>query len=155
MKKIVVCMAVLAVLACSLGVSAQTKTNMLSTNPLGIIFGVFNLEYQKAIGPKNALGISAVYWNPPAVDISVIGGAVSFNIYSKKAFHGFFVKPAVNVGFASWKWVDINMVETDESGVSFGLGAVAGYRWLWNSGFSIGLGGGVSYTLGDYAGIDF
>jgi hypothetical protein len=160
MKKLVVLMAAAAVLACSAGVSAQAKTNMLSTNPLGIIFGIFNLEYQKGIGDKNAIGISAVYWKPPLIDISIMSGTISYNIYTKSTFHGFFVKPAVTLGYASWKWTTIDpttlaLTEEKKSAVNFGLGADVGYRWLWNSGFSIGLGGGIKYTLGSYEGIDF
>lgn len=160
MKKFVVLMAAAAVLFCTVGASAQEKSNMLSTNPLGMIFGVFNLEYQKAVGAKNAIGISGVFWKPPALDITIMGGSVSFNLYTKKSFHGFFLKPAVDVGYASWKYTEIDPItwtstEKDMTAVTFSLGAVAGYRWLWKSGFSIGLGGGASYTLGDYEGIDF
>jgi hypothetical protein len=155
MKKLVVLMAAAAVLACSVGASAQTKTNMLSTNPLGIVFGIFNLEYQKSVGEKSALGISAVYWKPPLIELSFIGGNISFNLYSKSAFHGFFVKPLVSIGYTSWKFIDITLAEVDNSAVTFGFGADAGYRWLWKSGFSIGLGGGIRYTLGSYSGIDF
>jgi len=160
MKKLVVCMAAMAILAGSIGVSAQTKTNMLSTNPLGIVFGVFNLEYQKALGEKTSIGISAMYWKPPLIKLNVLGATLSFTIFSKSAFHGFFVKPLVDIGYASWKISTLDLIagtttETKSSGISFGLGAVAGYRWLWNSGFSLGLGGGVAYTLGDYGGLDF
>jgi hypothetical protein len=162
MKKLVVCLAAVAVLACTVSVSAQTKSNMLSTNPLGMIFGIFNLEYQKGIGEKDAIGISAMYWKPPLIDLSIIGASISYNIYFKSTFHGFFIKPSVSIGFASWKFTTIDMTSSsfgtkteDKTAMDFGLGAIAGYRWLWNGGFSIGLGGGMTYTFGSFEGIDF
>jgi hypothetical protein len=160
MKKLVVCLAAITLLVSTLSVSAQTKSNMLSTNPLGMIFGIFNLEYQKGIGEKDAIGISGMYWKPPAIDLSIIGASISYNIYFKSTFHGFFIKPSISIGFASWKYTTLDMntfmpTTADKTAMDFGLGAIAGYRWLWDSGFSIGLGGGMTYTFGSFEGIDF
>ncbi|MGA2508079.1 MAG: hypothetical protein ABSF80_11465 [Chitinispirillaceae bacterium] len=159
MKKLVVCMAAIAILAGSTGVAAQTKTNMITVNPLGLIIGYISLDYEKAIGPKTTLGILPYFWSPKGIDITLLGGSIAANFYSNSAFHGWFIRPSVSIGYASWNYTtfDINLNEiTNKSNlVTFGVGAIAGYRWLFQSGFSIGLGGGVNWTGGTFAGIDF
>ena len=159
MKKLVVCMAAVAILAGSTGVSAQTKTNMITVNPLGLVIGWIGLDYEKSIGPNTTIGILPYFWSPHGIDITVAGGSIAANFYSKSAFHGFFVRPSVGIGFASWKYttldINFNEISTNSSLVAFEVGALAGYRWLFQSGFSIGLGGGVTWTGGSYTGIDF
>jgi len=164
------------ILAASLAVAVMAsavmaeegKTNSITTNPLGMIFGVYNLEYQRHLADKHAVGASFSFWKPKLLDLSNIGADISYNFYSKGGFEGLWIRPAVALGVTKWKWdetiVDWNddftdytssTIEVDESVFTFGAGATIGYKWTWEKGFTMGVAGGLQFVAGDFVGIDF
>jgi hypothetical protein len=132
---------------------------MITINPLGLVIGWIGLDYEKSIGPKTSIGILPYFWSPHGIDITIVGGGVAANFYSKSTFQGWFIRPSVDVMYASWKFttydIYLNSISNNSHIVTFGVGAIAGYRWLFQSGFSIGLGGGITWTGGSYTGISF
>ncbi len=142
----------------------EGKTNSITINPLGMIFGVYNVEYQRHISEKNALGASFSFWKPRLLELSNIGGDISYNFYSKGGFEGLWIRPSVGFGVTKWEYDTVvwddgfssSKLETiDESIFTFSAGATIGYKWTWPKGFTMGLAGGLQYTAGDFVGIEF
>ncbi|KMQ50639.1 hypothetical protein CHISP_2490 [Chitinispirillum alkaliphilum] len=134
------------------------KQNLITTNPLGMAFGVFNAEYQRSISDNASIGINGIFWSPPVVDLVIFGVGGSYNYYSKASFRGLWIQKGINIGVATFDIDEIiNSYEVKTKTVSAfttSLGALIGYRWTWNT-FSLGTGGGISFTIGDFEDHDF
>ena len=60
--------------------------------------------------------------------------------------HGFFVGPRVRYRSWSLSWVNDDELPEYYSLNTFNVDGVIGWRWVWDPGFSLGLGGGVGYS---------
>lgn len=72
---------------------AGSYTSVLSANPIGLVFGIANVEYQKNVGDNSAWAIRGLYWGDKAGDwewsaLGVGGG-----------YRGFFAPTAPAGGF--------------------------------------------------------
>lgn len=147
MKKIVL---VLAVVFAVSSVKAQDgKMNVVKVNPLGLLFGNAGLSYERALTAKSSVQINGNFGglSVGGVKYTSFGAGADYKFYlsnSKEAPAGFYAAPGA--AFYSTK-----VKET--GGTSFtGSGAVIrgliGNQWIWDSGFSLDLFGGVNYYLG-------
>lgn len=120
--------------------SAGTKSYNLHANPLGLLFGVANLNFDFKLSDNFALGVGASYFRYTYLTTSAtsIGFSVAGTWFpSHDAFTtGLFVRPEVGYAFAS---------VTGASASGIAIGANVGYWWFWEGGFNLGLGGGLSY----------
>ncbi len=68
MKKILLCMVMLVMLF-SVAVFAEEEPKqvlpkqVLSVNPLGLAFGIFNVEYESVISDSSTWAVKGLYWN--------------------------------------------------------------------------------------------
>jgi hypothetical protein len=125
--------------------AARARERTLTFNPLAILFGVFNAEYEQALGPNMSMfvGPSLIYLS--ALDTSVLGlgltGGLRYFVGSGRAPKGFWVGPQVGLSYVS-----LTANDTTVAGAAIGVGGLLGYTWLFNSGFVVSLGGGVQFT---------
>lgn len=148
MKKVLLTVAILAS-----GFFVQAQKNVIKANPLGLLFGSAQFGYERAIGSKQSLELSAAF---SSVKVTVggsesknlgYGAEAKYKLYfssSKQAPRGWYGSPFVS--FSSTKYDLAN--EKKASATTYGGGLLAGYQWVFgggNSGFSLDLNFGAGY----------
>lgn len=170
----------LAVLACAAGLGAGpaygSPDNSLTLQPVGLLFGIGNVEYENLLSDTNAIAarINFFNWGLGDWNTSGIGAGVSyrfFPLHQEQAPRGLWYGPAVDI---------LNVSSTFEgaSGSSLFVSILGevGYKWLFgreialvvspflNLGYTIGslqIGdsslpwGGLTFNLGLSAGVAF
>jgi len=133
----------------------------ISANPLGLLFGVFNVTYEQQIAPKNTFTINGSYFTYNDWSAGSIGGSYRFYLLQEdvRAIQGFSFGPMAEIAF--WSWGGPGTFSY-EGGTVFYIGAEAAYKWVFSGGFMVepllqlrfgvnkleGLGGFSSYGLG-------
>lgn len=132
---------------------AKAQDNVVKVNPLGLVIGVFNVSYEKAINESGAIEVGANYFNWKNLDLSGMGGEVAYRIYFSKnndAPEGIYGAPFINVNSMKYKYTTLDSnfipVEKDDSAVGFGGGVKGGYQWIFDSGLALDLFFGYGYT---------
>ena len=123
----------------------ENYPNVIKVNPIGLAFGNINMSYQRALAKSHALQIGANYWYKIfGTTVSGIGVRGGYQFFltgrTKTAPEGFYIGPQVSYNSMTEK-------ETDISVSAFGVGAMLGYQWIWNSGLSLDLGIGPIYQF--------
>lgn len=120
---------------------AHAQKNIVKVNPIGIIFGVFNAEFEHAFTEKSSFTIGASYLNWSTFDVTALGADLGYRFYFAKTTNapaGIFLSPFISLG--SYKNTD-----NDETAFALGYGGRAGYQWIWSSGFALDLYFGYGY----------
>lgn len=138
------------------GSDVASQKNVVTVNPLGLIFGLWNARYERALGDSAGIGLGLNYWGFGLTDwkYSILGGQLDYNFYLEKhALTGWFVGPhlGIQVASISYKWINlITLEETNDtaSSVFVNIGGQGGYRWIWNGGFTLALSGSLGYNAG-------
>ncbi len=151
MRKRVIAFTVILILIPFLGRAADSiapkQKNLIMFNPAGLIFGIFNLEYERAISKKISMSLDGVYWSLSIndVDLQIYGGGVAPRFFiSKQALNGLFLSPGVFLYSISAEDNQGN----SESATGFSFPFLLGYTWIWGyeTGFALSVGAGVSYN---------
>ncbi len=156
MKKVLL----LAVIAVAFTFKSNAQKNVVKANPLGLLFGVASVGYERAVSDKGAVEISAAYSSAKVVfdsneeiTASGFGAEGKYKFYfsaERLAPRGWYFAPTITYANAS--------AESDsESGevTIFGGGAVAGYQWVFGggtSGFALDLNFGAQYISANVSG---
>ncbi len=152
--------AMVAVMFMSMPASASEPTSAdkwpsygIQIDPLtpivGAVIGFVAAEVEFQVAFSDYVGLSVIpafVWTKLTVSGEEVGG-YGFSIRAGPRFFpqgrrldGAYVLPFVDFAYASAS------SDTSSAEVSIlGLGAEAGYSWTWSNGFSINLGGGLSY----------
>ena len=138
------------------------KTNLISANPLPLIWGEFDLNGEHKMNEKSSITAAFSYWSLSFANYSwtAIGVGGGYRMYfSPVAPDGFYWEPRVDVATVSLK-IDYSILglgTATGSGIVFSPGAVVGRQWVWEGGFFIdlaigaGIGiGSVEATVGPY-----
>lgn len=119
------------------------KNNNLTCNVLGLIIGGVSIGYTGAVGDVVSIGLRGLFLFPVLTDFSAAGGEISLLFWTKHPNNGFFLGPFLQISKTFppkddyVEWIGVLTVTP---------GIELGYRWLWNSGFNIGLGAGIGYA---------
>lgn len=120
---------------------AQEKApaNVVKVNPLGLLFGNLNFTYERAISAHSSLNATVGYTslsatvdgeNTRLTGFGVGGGYRYYFSADKVAPDGWYVGP--NAAYSS--------ATIEGAGVStFGVGALAGHQWVFDSHFDLDL----------------
>lgn len=107
------------------------------------------VHYQRALGEHFSIGLMPIYMSFSSVDgtLKGFGGILTFNYYSKQPFKGWwFLLGAGYYSFSATLNGTSLTAATSESGSTISVLGHFGYRFLFgNSGWNLGLGGGVQY----------
>jgi hypothetical protein len=139
-------LAVAVALACTTAVAAAqepARRQVLSTNVVGIPFGYYNVEYERAAGANSSIGVSGSYFT------FVTGGDgdptytaldARVRLYPSAALTGF------SVGL-SGGYLGVGSGGVDKSGMT--VGTTLEYQWLLGRerNFAFALGGGFKRVL--------
>ena len=100
---------------------------MVTANPIGIVFGWFNAEYERKITESTTWGVSASRLTFFDDDFTYSNGSALLRYYPQgAALTGFFVGGKLGVHNVS----DDSEFRDDENGTFLGLGVDVGYNWL-------------------------
>lgn len=125
----------------------------ITGNPLGLLVGWYNLEYERRAGESRTWGVTASVWSPWFDDYlfdDVHYGQVTAvaRFYPQgKALHGFFMGAKAGVHHV---WVS----DDDDAGTFFSAGLDLGYNWRQgrDGRFVTGIGVGAQRVFGLFDG---
>lgn len=108
----------------------RIRRTMISSNPLGWMFGFYGLSVSHAISDHVVLRADGNVYN----DIFGEGGSgyelgVGIPIYLRRAYQGLFLEPGFMVREMGNDW-------DDNAHRELGPQVLIGYGWVWDSGFS-------------------
>jgi Protein of unknown function (DUF3575) len=160
MKKVIV--SLVAVIA-TVGAFAQKggseggPQNVIKVNPLGLIFGAANVAYERALNEKSSIVIAPSFggFKLGGFKYSQFGLGAEYRFYlskTKTAPEGFYAAPGLGFTTGKTKVEDFfgSGSEPEAKFTSFGGKVVIGNQWIFNSGFTIDLNGGISYQSFSY-----
>jgi hypothetical protein len=141
MKKFIYVMLVALFVAVSSKAQENGK-NVIKINPLGALFGSYSMSYERVVDTRSTVQFDANYGNINifGLRINTFGVGAGYRYYfskSKSAPEGFFVSPSV-----SYSNVSLSLTDTPTDRFQVGTyegGVVAGYQWIFDSGFQIDL----------------
>ena len=120
--------------------SERWPKNTVTTNPLGMALGIFNLEYERAVYDRVSIYGGPSYFGLGVDDTSIdafgIDAGARFFV-SGQAPEGFFLSPGVGVAHVS--------ATGSDSVIGWTASALFGYTWLFDRAFALSLGFGGSY----------
>jgi hypothetical protein len=106
----------------------------VSTNPVGLVLGLYGVSLSYAFSEHVALRGDLNYYDPIDSDINGVEIGAGAPIYFRKMYSGLFLEPGI-------------ISRTTSSGGSdsttFGPQVLLGYHWYWDSGFNTALALGV------------
>jgi len=150
MKKVLFSIAFLGIAIFSMG--QDEPQNVIKVNPLGILFGSANIAFERAISEKSSVVIAPSFggFKLGGMKYSNVGIGAEYRYYlgQSTAPAKLYVSPGV--GFSSGKvkyeWDVFGEEGNDKiKFTSLNAKAVIGHQWIWDSGFTLDLNGGVSY----------
>jgi hypothetical protein len=121
------------------------QKHLVSTNPLTWFFGTFGLGYTYAFHKHFAAHVEAGFFHIWKTELYGAEFTASVPIYFKKMHDGFYLEPGAY------------LLAVDAYGTSVVAGGpqlLLGWSWIWDSGFNVNLGFGMSYTFADFQGED-
>ena len=121
-------------------------------NPLGLLFGFYNVDVGVAVTDKLSANFAGHYWSLDflGVETKAWGAGIGAQyFFYGNVFQGAFVYPALEIARTS-----ITIGDFSASGTLFGPSAIVGYQWNFHP-FTVRVGGGGQYLLGDVSGQNY
>lgn len=137
---------ILVLLMANVSMAAGDQTVMV--NPLGLLFGIFNGVYEKSLGDQNSFLVSGNYfsWELLGDKLTGLGVGGGYRMYlGDEDFSGFFGQGTAGVSFVK---------APEVSSTAFDVGALVGFKWLFNHGFTMEAGAGATMLFGSIEGYD-
>jgi hypothetical protein len=131
------------------GNDGSDKKNVIKINPIGFLFGNASVGFERAINDNSAIQVNGSFGGISlgGVKYTNVGFGIDYKYYfakDKSAPLGFYASPGV--GFYSVKVKEAG--GTSVSGSGFIIKGVIGNQWIWDSGFSLDLFGGINFYAG-------
>lgn len=119
------------------------QDNAIKFNPLAFLGGTDLFSIEHAIKNNNSIGAGLGFSSFGSGDLKYtqVGAEGSFRHYTKESLKGFYL--GGSAGFSSGKVLD-------EKFNSLKIGARIGNQWVFDSGFVLDIGGGISYRTFNY-----
>lgn len=118
----------------------SSKTYSVTVNPLSLLIGFANAGFNFGVTDRMTLGVGGDYFYVESGGSSATGygGNIRMNYYlsGPRLSDSWYVSP----------FVSLTNYDVGASVLSFGTGVIAGYQWVYDSGFTMMLGGGVRYS---------
>lgn len=135
---------------------ANAQENSVKVNPFALLGGTDLVSYERAIGGASTVGVGVGIGGFKIADYkySNVGGSVFYRYY----FGGTPLKGWYGLGGLSYsngkakynKSIFGEDLKFEHKYNSFGGNVRAGYQWVWDSGFTLDLNAGISYSSFNY-----
>ena len=82
---------------------AKAQTNVIKANPIGFVYGIANVSYERAFADNQSIAFSGSYFNSGEVQdvsaVTAIGANITYNYYllSDNAPKGLYIGPGVGM----------------------------------------------------------
>ena len=154
MKKIIALTLIFSSFSTLMFAQKSGKKNVVKINPFGLFFGNASLSYERALNDKNSVVISPTFGDLKVDNYkySSFGLGAEYRFYTREeAPEGFYLSPGV--GFSSGKVKLENSTSNNEANsTGIYIKGVLGKQWIWDSGFTLDLNGGIQYANYKYTG---
>jgi len=118
----------------------------ITTNPLGLAFGLLNATYEQQLSSNNSFTVNGYYWTITDWIGYGIGGSYRwyFDLFKtrQKPLEGFSVGAAINLN--SWTWN--GFVSAYDNGITIMIGGTATNKWVWD-GFALEAGVSLGFPI--------
>lgn len=145
----------IALLLLTVKLNAQPN-KAITVNPLGLFWGVMNVQYEFQHTPANSIAIRAnfVGYDMGSFSNSAFGIGGSYRWYAdKKPVVGLWYGPSTD--FLFWSAKEKNKVAPNvHNSTFFGLGGDIGYKWNFSQ-FGVEIFGGLRYYFGEIGELPF
>jgi hypothetical protein len=122
------------------------KSSNIRVNPLGLMFGVANATWDIGAAERFTIGPSAAFTTRTSNGVTATGYGfgvdTNFFLGHDRFTDSWIFSPFIGYAHAS---------SSNGSASGSSLGANIQYGWFYDSGFNIGLGGGIQYISIDYS----
>ena len=151
MKKVIISLTLATIFFTAVKAQDERK-NVIKINPVGLLFGSANVAYERAFSEKSSFVIAPTFGSFTLGDFkySSLGISAEYRQYlssEKPAPLGMYVSPGI--GYTSGKLKN-NSGDEAKFG-AFVIKGVFGRQWIWDSGFTIDLNGGIQYLNYSYS----
>lgn len=120
--------------------SVVDKTINLQIAPFGFVTGDSTVTVSFALGGHVTAGLGFDYMAPILPPTHQIGAGLDLLFWFKRSHTGWFLGPYAHIAYSMRS-------DTTLPVTSMHVGAMFGWRWLWQSGFNLGVGGGLGYKF--------
>lgn len=142
-----------AIAICGMVSAQQNSIKIAPFSLFGGAFGGVNmLSYERAINEKSSLGLGAGYVGYSTEEVKYRHGGASlfYRYYFSQVLKGGYASGTASYGLGKVENKDYYSNTTEDNYGILGIGFRAGYQWVWNSGFTLDLNGGLNYTFFNY-----
>lgn len=108
----------------------------ISTNPVGMVVGLFGVSASYAVHQNVALRADFNYYAPVGEDERGVEVGVGLPIYFRKVYSGLFLEPGLMMRQISDEFSDSDTTQ-------FGPQVLVGKHWYWDSGLNLAVAGGL------------
>lgn len=130
--------------------SSGARTQDITANPLGLVYGLANVTYEKALSNENSWLVSGLFTSRGVVgsNLTIFGASGAYRWwFDETMLTGWYAGPEVLVTSINWSY-EVLSTKYSASGLMFGGGGQGGYQWIFNNGFTLNLGGSIGYLAG-------
>ena len=111
-----------------------SKTKMFGVNPLGLITNIYSGHYGMIINDgASELNFPFFFWKTKILEQTILGGGIKYRIYKKRNGKGRFHAGTVHVTMSISQKSTTGTIKN----VTFTPGGETGYRWVFDSGFTL------------------
>lgn len=144
MKKVSTILLALVLILSFASVSMAADDQTITVNPFGLLAGVLNGRYEKSLGNQNSYFISAGLVSLGGVSGIEVGGG--YRKYLREQKSGLFAE-------GSGQFASVQALGSSATG--FGIGGICGFKWIYDSGFTVEAGAGVSFVSAQLEGFRY
>ena len=125
---------------------AKAQSNVIKANPIGFVYGIANVSYERAFADKQSIMLSGSYFKSDEVQdvsaVTAIGANITYNYYllSDNASKGLYIGPGVGM-------FSISDTATKKSVLT--VTGKVGYQWILWDHFAIDIYGQYVYLTKD------
>lgn len=146
MKKLLVVLITLLLIVLFTNVTMAAQEQTVTVNPFGLLLGTLNAQYERPIGNEASLLVNGSFLSWELLDdrITGIGVGAGYRKYlGDDDFKGLFGQGVASVNFVS---------APDISATAFSIEGLAGFKWIYDQGFTVEAGGGARMMFGKLEG---
>ncbi len=151
-KAILICVAgCLLVSSTALAQEKLEKKNAIGVNPLGLLFKIYSGEYSRFLGTGESEVNVPFFWWAPLDELTILGIGGKYRMYKDGNAEGIFYGGGLALYSVSWDYQTVTFTGTKTesvTGVTLTPQLEGGYRWRWQSGFTLAPSLTLGYVIG-------